>query len=368
MASAQPDPDAPDPGAAEAGQAGTKPGFVIPGNPPDVPGAGNLGQQQLHDLWVAKQQMDWARQHYPPAMQAPFKERWEKALEQASGSKEGGYDVDFNSGKLVPTGKNTLDAIGAAEQAKSKGQELGKNDLDVQLAKGATEMQGDADKGIKSYRPMMNTFNGMEDAFTKLEPGALASEKGATQAFLKALGAPLPNTAGMNAEDAEKANKYALSQVLTTYKETGGRMLKAELQLIEKANPNSNMQPGAVRSIIGGLKAATMYDRQEALAWNDYVDSQRAAGKSVGNASSWRARYEDANPFDEFKAKATRGIAIRGAPLSDPSKVEAGDRENINGVPHVYVGQPGHLKLYPEEQVKAAAAAAQAKAAAGNGQ
>lgn len=165
------------------------------------------------------------------------------------------------------------------------------------------------------------------------QTGNLNGAKAEMQGIARALGIDIPDSATTNAAAFQQFQKNAIGAVFSQLKELGGKPLVSEVEGLQKANANGELQPEANRMIIGqGLGILDWADKHD----RDYQDWRIANPNATNNTPFERGWFDPKSHPENNIAKFTK-IQQNETPMLGEKIPSAPQRE----VGRVYVNGRG---------------------------
>jgi hypothetical protein len=171
------------------------------------------------------------------------------------------------------------------------------------------------------------------------QTGAAAEFKADAQAYAKAWGIDIPNSATTNAALFQEIQKNAIANIFSNAKDLGGRILVTELAGLAKSNVNAELQPAAAAKIISQQAGLLNYEDQHTAAYFSW----KHANPNAYDTSSFEIPWIKSNPVRNFTDAAAKEIAPLGAPLPPAPNRQVGQvyqSPNGHGVGR-WTGIPG---------------------------
>lgn len=161
----------------------------------------------------------------------------------------------------------------------------------------------------------------MYDILRDLESGSFAEKKAEIVAGLRSLGLRVPDTATANPEAVQKLLKETITSVFEQIKGVTSRPALQEFIMLQQANANPELQPGANAAII--KQALGLLDYENAI-YRDWVDWRRE-NPNTRDIDPFVLRYtERFKPGQFTEERAARLGNVRGEPLPPRERLVTG--------------------------------------------
>ena len=161
----------------------------------------------------------------------------------------------------------------------------------------------------------------MYDILRDLESGSFAEKKAEIVAGLRSLGLRVPDTATANPEAVQKLLKETITSVFEQIKGVTSRPALQEFIMLQQANANPELQPGANAAII--KQALGLLDYENAI-YRDWVDWRRE-NPNTRDIDPFVLRYtERFKPGTFAEERAARLGNVRGEPLPPQERLVTG--------------------------------------------
>jgi len=248
-----------------------------------------------------------------------------QAAATAAGTEQGKAPYTFLPTQPVPGGptvyRSTADLAAGGGAVKDqpavfsqKQEALGKLDGDMQ---GQFQQRQVAQERIGVMSNLLETF----------QSGAGADAKAAAVAAVRAAGFDMPDSATASPSAVEQFSKNATSNVFQNAKDMGGRVLVSELDGLQKANANPNMQPASNAAILAQQKGLLNW---EDAHYNDY-SQWRQANPYATDASTFETAWAKAHPVSTYVDAAKKDISPLGVPLPPKGQLVDGQAYLVKG-------------------------------------
>lgn len=249
-----------------------------------------------------------------------------QAAATAAGTEQGKAPYTFLPTQPVPGGptvyRSTADLAAGGGAIKDqpavfsqKQEALGKLDGELQ---GQFQQRQVAQERIGAMSNLLETF----------QSGAGADAKAAAVAAVRAAGFDMPDSATASPSAVEQFSKNATANVFQNAKDMGGRVLVSELDGLQKANANPNMQPAS--------NAAILAQQKGLLNWEDayYNDRSqwRQANPYATDASTFETAWAKAHPASAYVDAAKKDISPLGVPLPPKGQLVGGQAYLVKGM------------------------------------
>jgi hypothetical protein len=152
------------------------------------------------------------------------------------------------------------------------------------------------------------------------QTGAAAEFKADAQAYAKAWGIDIPNSATTNAALFQEIQKNAIANIFSNAKDLGGRILVSELAGLAKSNVNAELQPAATAKIISQQAGLLNYEDAHTSAYFGW----KHANPNAYDTSGFEIPWIKSNPVRGFTDAASKEIAPLGAPLPPAPERQVG--------------------------------------------
>jgi hypothetical protein len=372
----QPDPDAPSPNSQPVQF--QIPGQPQPGQPAGAP-AGGIGIQDVASLQQAYRIRQLAQQRpdlFATGKGLEMRSAAEKAIQDAA-EKGFGVTADGRVGYIQGSGKDPayLGGVKGAETAAQQaaeapykyvtrigpgGQEI-QVPLDQQTAidhdpatsglganvskespytlkqreQGATD-DATLAKNYTAIAPQIERLNHLKDIVTQFQTGNFAEQKANLVGALRAIGFNVPNTATANPAAFQQFMKEATAEVFEQLRSLPGQPRVAEIQGLQKALMDPNLQPEANAAIIG--ETLGLLQHQKAY-YEDYRNWRKTPeGQVAPTAADFQVQWEKDHPLSKFIQDAKNSVGARGEEIPrDPGQRKVGK---------VYVNPQGKRGLW----------------------
>ena len=158
----------------------------------------------------------------------------------------------------------------------------------------------------------------IQEILRNYQPGQFADQKADFVAKLRGVGIPIPDTATANPAEFQKFMKEATKNVFDDVKGMGGRVLVSEIQGLTKANANPEMQPEAVRAVVGQGIGLLDYEDQR---YKDLTDWYRQHPQAF-DTSAFETQWTQNHPVRQFTKAAQDATPVLGETIPPPEKRE----------------------------------------------
>lgn len=185
------------------------------------------------------------------------------------------------------------------------------------------EMQGQ----FQQRQVAQERLDAMSNLLETFQSGAGADAKAAAVAAVRAAGFNMPDTATASPAAVEQFTKNATANVFSNAKDMGGRVLVSELDGLQKANANPNMQPGSNAAIIAQQKGLLNWEDAHYQAYSGW----RNANPYATDASAFEQGWAKQNPVGAYVSAARKDIAPLGQPLPSQGQLVDGQAYIVQG-------------------------------------
>jgi hypothetical protein len=244
---------------------------------------------------------------------------------QAAATAAGAAPYKFQATQPVPGGPTVYrsDADLAADGGAVKDQPAVFGQKQEALGKLDGEMQGQ----YQQRQVAQERLDAMSNLLETFQSGAGADAKAAAVAAVRAAGFNIPDSATANPAAVEQFSKNATANVFSNAKDMGGRVLVSELEGLQKANANPNMQPASNAAILAQQKGLLNWEDQH---YQDY-STWRQANPYATDALGFETAWAKAHPVGAYVAAAKKDIAPLGAPLPAQGQLSDGQAYIVKG-------------------------------------
>jgi hypothetical protein len=199
-----------------------------------------------------------------------------------------------------------------------------------------TEMMNQGSEAYKARQQARYQLDNISRAFETLKTGAFTDVKTDVKAALEAAGYPVKDEDLKDITSAQTAVKNAWDRIFARLGEVGGQVRVLEIQGMQKASPDINLQPGANRNLISSGIATLDYEDKY---YNDMVAAKNKLGSKFDPATfavEWQRQNRDL--MRDLSSEAKKNVALRGTtPTLSNGAINVGDLEKD----HNYIIEPG---------------------------
>jgi hypothetical protein len=247
-----------------------------------------------------------------------------EAAARAAGTAQGSAPYKFVSTQPTPGGPTVYTSeadLAGGNAVKDQPAVFGQKQ--EALGKLDGEMQGQ----YQQRQVAQERLDAMANLLETFQSGAGADAKAAAVAAVRAAGFNIPDSATANPAAVEQFSKNTTANVFSNAKDMGGRVLVSELEGLQKANANPNMQPASNAAILAQQKGLLNWEDQH---YQDY-STWRQANPYATDASSFETAWAKAHPVGAYVAAAKKDIAPLGAPLPAQGQLSDGQAYIVKG-------------------------------------
>jgi hypothetical protein len=182
------------------------------------------------------------------------------------------------------------------------------------IAKRQDQIAGDENTMMQQFQARQvakQRLGELGNLVEEYQTGAAAEFKADAQAYAKAWGIDIPNSATTNAALFQEIQKNAIANIFSNAKDLGGRILVTELAGLAKSNVNAELQPAAAAKIISQQAGLLNYEDAHTSAYFGW----KHANPNAYDTSGFEIPWIKSNPVRNFTDAAAKEIAPLGAPL-----------------------------------------------------
>lgn len=198
------------------------------------------------------------------------------------------------------------------------------------------EMMNQGSQAYNARQQGRYQLENISRAFEVLKTGSFTDIKTQFAAAMEAAGFPVSPDDLANVTAAQTAVKNAWDRIFARLGEVGGQVRVLEIQGLQKANPDINLQPGANRNLIASGIAALDYEDKY---YNDMVAAKNRLGSKFDPATfttEWQKENKDL--LRQLSDEARKKTALRGdVPRRSNGMINEGELK----VDHSYILEPG---------------------------
>jgi len=180
------------------------------------------------------------------------------------------------------------------------------------FAKKQEAIQKRYDEMTQSYleRPKsLNNFKQMAHLLENIETGKWSGTLQEAAARAKALGFDIPDSATVNPAAFQEYGKFSMANVMNVAKDTSNKVLAIELNQIERANPNIEMQPEANRLILGQNIGIANWQNKFYEDYSEWYSKHSTATDD----SNFSKKWVNENPLQDYIDDATKNVFAVGS-------------------------------------------------------